>query len=141
MISQALLAIAPRRCWQAYYWFVERGRLPWIRLVRGLCAILEREFPEPRHFLIIDDTIIFRTSPKAPDAKSRFYHITRMNRPRYVLCQGPVTLSASIVDACGRFRAVPLLSLPIKADGNPGRLVMARALPAPSPRGLPLSAW
>jgi DDE superfamily endonuclease len=128
MISQAILAIAPRRCWQAYYWFVERGRLPWIRLVRGLCAILERDFREPRRFLIIDDTLIFRTSPKAPDATLRYDHVRRMNRPRYVLCQGLVTLSASIVEACGRFRAVPLLSLPIKAAGNPGRLVMARAL-------------
>ena len=30
MISQAILAIAPRRGWQAYYWFVEEsGRKAW----------------------------------------------------------------------------------------------------------------
>jgi hypothetical protein len=41
LISQAVLMIAPRRGWQAYYWLVERARLPWIALVRALCGIVE----------------------------------------------------------------------------------------------------
>jgi hypothetical protein len=128
MISQALLAITPRRGWQAYYWFVEHGQFPWIRMVQTLCRILHREFPEPRRFLIIDDVILFRSSDKAPDAAVRFDHVKRSNRPRHVLCQVLVTLSASITDSAGRFRAVPLLSFPVKAAGNSGKLVMARAL-------------
>src|SRR5690242_11093386 len=71
MISQAILAITPRCGWQAYYWFVERARFPWIRLVHRICDIVNREFPEPRRFLIIDDTMIFRCSPKAPGAAVR----------------------------------------------------------------------
>ena len=43
MISQAILAIAPRRGWQAYYWFVEHAHFPWIGLVHALCDIVERE--------------------------------------------------------------------------------------------------
>jgi hypothetical protein len=128
MISQAILAITPRCGWQAYYWFVEHARFPWIRLVHGLCAIVNREFPEPRRFLIIDDTIILRCSPKAPDAAVRFDHVKRTNRPRHMLCQVLVTLSASIIDCAGAFRAVPLLSLPVKAEGNPGKLSIAQAL-------------
>ncbi|MCW2241347.1 IS701 family transposase [Azospirillum canadense] len=128
MISQALLAIPPRRGWQAYYWFVEHARFPWISLVRALCAIVQREFPEARRSLIIDDTLLFRSSKKAPDAALRFDHVKRANRLRVVLCQQIVTLSASIVDETGRFRAVPLLSLMVKADGHPGRLSLANAL-------------
>ena len=37
MISQAILAIAPRRGWQAYSWFVEHAHFPWIGLVHALC--------------------------------------------------------------------------------------------------------
>lgn len=128
MISQAILAIAPRRGWQAYYWFVEHAHFPWIGLVHALCDIVEREFPEARRFVIIDDTIILRSSAKAPDAAVRFDHVKRANRPQHVLCQVLVTLSASIVDFAGRFRAVPLLSFPVKADGNPGKITMAKAL-------------
>lgn len=128
MISQALLAITPRRGWQAYYWFVEHAQFPWISLVRALCAIVQREFPEARRYLIIDDTLLFRSSKKAPDAAFRFDHVQRANRLRFVLCQQIVTLSASIVDERGRFRAVPLLSLVVKAEGNPGRLSLAKAL-------------
>lgn len=128
MISQALLAITPRRNWQAYYWFVEHAQFPWISLVRALCAIVQREFPEARRYLIIDDTLLFRSSKKAPDAAFRFDHVKRANRLRFVLCQQIVTLSASITDERGRFRAVPLLSLVVKAQGNPGRLSLAKAL-------------
>ena len=127
MISQAILAIAPRRGWQAYYWFVEHAHFPWIGLVHALCDIVEREFPEARRFVIIDDTIILRSSAQAPDAAVRFDHVKRANRPQHVLCQVLVTLSASIVDFAGRFRAVPLLSFPVKADGNPGKITMARS--------------
>lgn len=128
MISQAILAITPRCGWQAYYWFVERARFPWIRLVHRICDIVNREFPEPRRFLIIDDTLIFRCSPKAPGAAVRFDHVKRTNRSRHVLCQVLVTLSASIVDCAGAFRAVPLLSFPVKTEGNPGKITIAKTL-------------
>lgn len=128
MISQALLMIAPRRGWQAYYWFVEHARLPWIHVVRAVCGIVEREFPEERRRLIVDDTLVLRTSAKAPDAAVRFDHVKRANRPRHVLCQMFVWLAAVITDNTGKARAVPLLAFPVKAEGNPGKLVMARAL-------------
>jgi DDE superfamily endonuclease len=128
LISQAVLMIAPRRGWPAYYWLVERARLPWIALVRALCGIVEREFPERRRCLIVDDVLILRTSATAPDAAVRFDHVQRANRPRHVLCQMFVWLAAAITDHTGRTRAVPLLAFPVKAAGHPGRLVLAKAL-------------
>jgi hypothetical protein len=139
MISQAILAIAPRRGWQAYYWFVEHAHFPWIGLVHALCDIVEREFPEARRFVIIDDTIILRSSAKAPDAAVRFDHVKRANRPQHVLCQVLVTVSASIVDFAGRFRAVPLLSFPVK--GTPGRSRWLRRCSAPSPATSRRFSW
>src|SRR5688500_12975192 len=127
MISQAILAIAPRRGWQAYSWFVEHAHFPW--MVHALCDIVERELPEARRFVIIDDTIILRSSAKAPDAAVRFDPVQRANQ--HVLCQVLVTVSASIVDFAGRFRAVPLLSFPVK--GTPGRSRGPRRCSAPSP--------
>ena len=63
--------------------------------MHALCDIVECEFPEARRFVIIDDTIILRSSAKAPDAAVRFDHVKRANQ--HVLCQVLVTLSASIV--------------------------------------------
>ena len=133
MISQAILAIAPRRGWQAYYWFVEHAHFPWIGLVHALCDIVEREFPEARRFVIIDDTIILRSSAKAPDAAVRFDHVKRAST-----CSVR-SLSASIVDFAGRFRAVPLLSVPVK--GPPGRSRWPRRGSAPSPTTSRRFAW
>src|SRR3954471_3855590 len=53
MISQAILAIAPRRGWQAYYWFVEHAHFPWIGLVHALCDLVEREFCEHAAYLLM----------------------------------------------------------------------------------------
>src|SRR3982751_4356855 len=98
-------------------------------MVHALCDIVEREFPEARRFVIIDDTIILRSSAKAPDAAVRFDHVKRANRPQHVLCQVLVRVWASIVDCAGR--AVPLLSFPVK--GTPGRSRWLRRCSAPSP--------
>lgn len=106
-------------------------------MVHALCDIVEREFPEARRFVIIDDTIILRSSAKAPDAAVRFDPVKRANQ--HVLCQVLVTLSASIVDFAGRFRAVPLLSFPVK--GTPGRSRGPRRCSAPSPTTSRRFSW
>ena len=129
MISQLIPLIAPRRGWQACNsWFVEHAHFPW--MVHALCDIVEREFPEARRFVIIDDTIILRSSAKAPDAAVRFDPVKRANQ--HVLCQVLVTVSASIVDFASRFRAALLLSFPVKAR-TPGRSRGPRRCSAPSP--------
>ena len=127
LLSRALLAIVPRRCWQAYYWMVERGKLRWLPLVHALCALLRREFPVARRFVILDDTLVPRSSDQAPGAAVRFDHAHKTNRPDHLLCQCLVTLSA-VLTGHGRERSVPLITSLVPETGNPSKLHLAKVL-------------
>jgi hypothetical protein len=109
-VTQAFLILSPRLGWQAYHWMLEHGRFRLLGLVAALCAIIRREVAG-RCFAIIDDTLAPRSSPKAPGAAVRFDHANKTNRPRFLLCQSFVTLSAvlprSTARRAGRERAVP----------------------------------
>src|SRR5918994_1921051 len=67
-VTRALLAVTPRRGWQAYHWMLERGRFRLLGLVAALCGVVRRETRGPRRFAIIDDTLAPRCSAKAPGA-------------------------------------------------------------------------
>src|SRR5215213_1069269 len=56
-VTQAFLALTPRRGWQAYHWMLQRGRFRLLDLVAALCRIIRRETCGPRRFAIIDDTL------------------------------------------------------------------------------------
>jgi hypothetical protein len=127
LLSRALLGLVPRRCWQAYYWMVERGKLRWLPLVHALRALLRREFPVARRFVIPDDTLVPRSSDQAPGAAVRFDHAHKTNRADHLLCQCLVTLSA-VLTGHGRERGVPLIASLVPEAGNPSRLRLAKVL-------------
>jgi len=127
LLSRALLAIVPRRCWQAYYWMVERGKLWWLPLVHTLCALLRREFPVARRFVILDDTLVPRSSDQAPGAAVRFDHAQKTNRPDHLLCQGLITLSAVLAGHSPE-RSVPLITSLVPKAGNTSKLHWAQVL-------------
>src|SRR3954464_10260341 len=80
-VTRAVLALTPRRGWQAYHWMLERGRFRLLGLVAALCGIVRRATCGPRRFAIIDDSLAPRCSAKAPGAAGRFDHARKPNRP------------------------------------------------------------
>jgi hypothetical protein len=106
---------------------VERGKLQWLPLVHALCALIRREFPVARGVVILDDTLVPRSSAQAPGAAIRFDHAHKTNRPDHLLCQCLVTLSA-VVAGHGCERSVPLLTGLVPKAGNTSKLHLAKVL-------------
>lgn len=122
-VTEAILAISPRRRWHAYFKWIEGGRWSWVAVALRLCKILVANFSPAIWYLVIDDSLVPRTSKKAPGVGIHFDHSRKPNRPKYIWGQGWVTLAAVIhADAVAKSWAVPLLS----------RLVRKRLVPAPA---------
>lgn len=128
-VTEAFLAIMPRRGWQAYYKWLERGRWSWVAVARALCRILVADFTTPLWYLVIDDTLVLRVSKKAPGVGTHFDHSQKPNRPSYIWGQGWVTLAAVIRGrSVAASWAIPILSRMVRKGGNHGKLTTARVL-------------
>ena len=103
-VTQAVLALTPRRGWQAYHWMLARGRFRLLGLVAAPCGLVRRETCGPRRFGIIDDTLAPRCSAKAPGAAVRFDHARKPNRPTFLLCQASSRSVPSCLATTGRAR-------------------------------------
>jgi hypothetical protein len=77
--------------------------------------------------LAIDDTLVFRSSIKAPDSQIHHQHAKKINRPTFVRGQGWVSLSAVVGDDI-RHCAIPILARLIRATGNTPKLTIAKTL-------------
>jgi len=128
-VTESLLAISPRRQWQAYYKWLEAGHWSWLTISLRLCRLLVANFAPPIWYLVIDDTLVPRASKKAPGVGTHFDHSKKPNRSKYIWGQGWVTLAAVIhADSVARSWAVPLLSRLVRKGGNFGKLTTARVL-------------
>src|ERR1700752_1465498 len=56
-VTEALLAIAPRRKWPTYFKWLEGGKWSWITVAQRLCPILLAPVAPPGWDLVIDDTL------------------------------------------------------------------------------------
>jgi hypothetical protein len=123
-ITQAYLAISPVRFWNTYYKVLQKGVFSWMALVRQwLMLICQTILPEEILF-VIDDTLIFRSSRKAPSAALHHDHANRPNRPKYVWGQMLVCLGA--VCCVGQRRAaLPLMTRMIPCVGNKSKVAAA----------------
>jgi DDE superfamily endonuclease len=126
-VTRAILALTPRRGWQAYHWMLERGRFRLLGLVAALCDIVRRGTRGPRRFAVIDDTLAPRCSAKAPGAAVRFDHARKPNRPAFLPCQAFVTLGA-VVPCRDRPRCIPIVTGLCRGPGHAGKIALAKAL-------------
>jgi hypothetical protein len=128
-VTEALLAIAPRRKWPTYFKWLAGGKWSWIAVAQRLCTILVATFAPPVWYLVIDDTLVPRASKKAPDVGFHFDHSRKPNRPKYIWGQGWVTLAAVVhAETAATSWAVPLMSRLVRKTGNHGKLTCARVL-------------
>jgi hypothetical protein len=81
---------------------------------------------EPHRFLALDDTLLFRSSKKAPGSHVYHQHGTKENRPQFVRGQNWVCLAAVVN---GRATAaIPLLSRMMRKAGNSSKLDAAKVM-------------
>jgi hypothetical protein len=71
-VTDAWLAIRPRRHWTSYYKWLQKGHWSWVALGLQTARLALQHIPGQRCFLAIDDTIVLRGSAKAPE--SRIHH-------------------------------------------------------------------
>jgi hypothetical protein len=126
-VTEAWLAIAPVRHWTSYYKWLQQGRWSWVKLGQQMTRLVLAFFQQPVCYLIIDDTLIFRSSRKAPDVTIHHLHGTKANRPRYVRGQCWVNLAFSLCRG-EKSVAIPLLARLMRVDGNTSKLSAAKVL-------------
>jgi hypothetical protein len=126
-VTQAYLALPMKRNWSSYYKWIEKGKWSWVAVGIQMARLLIRLFPQPLWHLIIDDTLILRTSKKAPGSKIYREHSRKPNRPDFVRGQCWVSLAA-VVENGLQAAAIPILSRLMRIEGNGSKLTAAKAL-------------
>ena len=82
-VTEAWLAINPLRRWTAYYKWLQQGKWSWVALGVQLARLIVERYPQQNWFLIFDDTLIFRSSKKAPGSKIHYQHGNKTNPVSY----------------------------------------------------------
>ena len=126
-VTDAWLAINPRRHWTSYYKWLQKGHWSWVALGLQTARLAMKQVPGKRCFLAIDDTVVFRSSHKAPESRIHHQHGQKTNRPVYVRGQNWVSLALALPQGW-RTLAVPILSRLSRTTGNSGKLVAAKTL-------------
>lgn len=126
-VTEAWLAINPLRSWTAYYKWLQEGKWSWVALGVQLAKLVVTFFPQSVWFLIFDDTIIYRSSKKAPGSAIYHQHGNKSNRPQYARGQCWVSMALSISSGI-KHSAVPLLSRLMRSDGNTSKLDATKTL-------------
>ncbi len=126
-VTQAYLALPMKRNWSSYYKWIEKGKWSWVAVGVQMARLLIRMFPQPLWHLIIDDTLILRTSKKAPGSKIHREHSRKPNRPDFVRGQCWVSLAA-VVENGLQAAAIPILSRLMRNEGNGSKLTAAKTL-------------
>jgi hypothetical protein len=126
-VTDAILAVDTVRHWNSYYKWLHFGKWSWVALGRQTVRLALQMFLRRRCFLMIDDTIVFRSSKKAPGSAIHHQHGCKTNRPTYVRGQCWVTLALTLSKGF-RSLGVPILSRLARQGGNAGKLVAAKTL-------------
>ena len=126
-ISSALLVILPMRTWTAYYKVIQKGVFSWLALSKQWMLLLCKVLAPQEIVLAIDDTVVMRSSKKAPSAALHHDHAKRANRPRFIWGQLFVC-AAMICKYRGRQGAFPLLMRMIPHRGNRSKINAATTL-------------
>lgn len=126
-VTDAYLAVAAVRHWNSYYKWLHFGKWSWVALGRQTVRLAMQMLPRRRWFLMIDDTIVFRSSHQAPGSAIHHLHGHKTNRPQFVRGQCWVTLALTFAKGF-RSLGIPILSRLARQGGNSGKLVAAKTL-------------
>src|SRR5664279_49098 len=127
-VTDAILAAGLSRGWSAYYWFLESARWSWLRVCEAQLEVLKLLFHPRVRYAVIDDSVVERTSTKAPGSLRHHNHNAKPNRPEFVRGQGWLCLAAVIERDDFAVGAVPLLLRLVRRGTNRGKLKSAGLL-------------
>jgi len=127
-VTRAISAIARRRHWTTYYKLLQRGSLRTVRLARRLFLLVLTVLPCDVLTLVIDDTLVPRSSEQAPGCAYRHDHSRKINRPPFMRAQCWVTLGVSTLGNGGVNLVLPILSRLVPNAGNRNKLKIALVL-------------
>lgn len=126
-VSEAWLAIRPKRHWTSYYKWLQTGKWSWVALGLQVARLALGFVSGKRCFLVIDDTVVCRCSRKAPESRFHHQHGNKANRPNFVLGQNWVSIALALTQGW-RTLAVPIISRLAGTTGNAGKLMAAKTL-------------
>jgi len=127
-VTRSIVAISRRKHWTTYYKLIERGSVRTVRLARALFRLVLAVLPSDVLTLVLDDTLVPRSSASAPGCAYRHDHSRKTNRPPFLLAQCWVTLGVSVLGHGGANLVLPILSRLVPTTGNRNKLVIALAL-------------
>lgn len=123
-VTDAQMAIIPKRHWGSYYKWIQQGSWSYIALARKLLALLIKTFKLDHLFIVFDDTFVPRSSKKAPDVKYHRQHGNKPNRPRFIFGQCWLTMAVAL----GNGSAIPIVSRLMSTTSNTGKLLAAKVV-------------
>ncbi len=127
-VTRSIVAISRRKHWTTYYKLIERGSVRTVRLARALFRLVLAVLPSDVLTLVLDDTLVPRSSASAPGCAYRHDHSRKTNRPPFLLAQCWVTVGVSVLGHGGANLVLPILSRLVPTTGNRNKLVIALAL-------------
>ena len=127
-VTAAYLAIAAQRHWTSYYQWLQQGRWSWLRVGQYLAVLLRCSFPRRVWYLVVDDSINCRASPRAPSHGRHYNHSRKVNRPRFLQGQCWVLLAAVLSRGRRYCSAIPVVARLQRTVGNRNKLRAACVL-------------
>jgi hypothetical protein len=127
-VTQSWVLLNTQKHWTTYYKCLQQGHWSWLSLARAFVRLVLREVGGQIVYLVIDDTLVLRTSKKAPASQIHHQHGNKPNLAHYVRGQCWVTLAQIARRAQGNTTAIPLLSRLMPSAGNTGKLRAAQTL-------------
>lgn len=144
-VTETYLSIGLKRKWFSYHKWLESGKWSYLALSKKLTEWFLGWSKKWEIYFVLDDTVCYRASQKAPGSLIHHQHGHKVNRPEYVLGQNWLTLAGVLVDGTRRC-AIPLLSRLMPGNGQSSKLkgacVLLRALRGLIQQGLLLmDSW
>lgn len=127
-VTQSWLMLNTQKHWTSYYKCLQQGKWSWLSLARAFVRVVIQQVGGEVIYLAIDDTLVLRTSKKAPASQIHHQHGNKPNLAHYVRGQCWVTLAQIAMREKGNNIAVPLLSRLMPTVGNTGKLRAAQTL-------------
>src|SRR3954471_2628725 len=95
-VTAAIAAAGCDRAWTTCFWFLDYARWSWLALCAALASLLRQVFRPAVWSVIIDDTLVERSSRRAAGARIPHNHANKPNRPRFLRGQGWLCLAAVV---------------------------------------------
>lgn len=127
-VTQSWVMLNTQKHWTSYYKCLQQGKWSWLSLARAFARVVIQEVGGEIIYLAIDDTLVLRSSMKAPASEIHHQHGNKPNLARFVRGQCWVTLAQIATRAKGSSIAIPLLSRLMPTAVNTGKLRAAQTL-------------